>query len=152
MKKEEEKKQYLQESTHDLRILCTYCSTFAGDSLETWFDARHRTSRPAGLALQEEETGVILQDCLGRSAGVTCYILLNIPAKWDFNQLQRAIRVGQVPSLTFSAHSQFVSVESVLWWWAASFRRLSRSYPTQRAKSREDVSAVCNDENNNKER
>lgn len=48
----------------------------SGDSLEPGLDALHGAPGAAGLTLQEEEPGLLLQDGVGRAAGVTGHVLL----------------------------------------------------------------------------
>ena len=62
--------------------------TLAGNGLETALDAGHRTPRAAGLALQEEQSGVLLQDGLRRAAGLTGHVLLDVFLKYTFDLLR----------------------------------------------------------------
>ena len=48
----------------------------SGNSLEPGLDALHGAPGAAGLALQEEEPGLFLQDGVGRAAGVARHVLL----------------------------------------------------------------------------
>ena len=55
--------------------------TFAGDGLEPGFDGLHRAGGMAGHALQEEESGLLVEDSVGTTACVTGHILLDVPAE-----------------------------------------------------------------------
>ena len=53
--------------------------TLAGDRLETGFDGLHGTAGMAGHALKEEQSGLLVEDCVGTTTSVTCHILLDVP-------------------------------------------------------------------------
>jgi hypothetical protein len=55
--------------------------------LETRFNASHRAPRPAVFTLQEENSGVLLQDGVGGTAGVAGDILLDVASQHNFNLL-----------------------------------------------------------------
>ena len=50
--------------------------TLDGDGLETSFDGGDGAARTAGLALQEEQSRVLLQDGVAGPTRVTCHVLL----------------------------------------------------------------------------
>ena len=55
--------------------------SFAGNSLETWFDGGHWATRTANFALQEEEARIFLKNGIGRATRVTCYVLFHVPTQ-----------------------------------------------------------------------
>ena len=125
----------------NLSGFCTHCSAFARDGLETGFDTCDGTSWATRLALQEEETRVLLQYCFWWAAGVAGDVLFDVSeiSKEPIRNLKR--KLIQVRR-TFSKRSQSASAGIFLWWWAESFRQQIHLFPTQRAKSPKDVSVV----------
>lgn len=71
----------------DLCSFRTDSCSLAGDSLEAGFDAGDGAAWAAGFALQEEESGVLLQDCVGGFAGVTGDIFLDVATQDILNLL-----------------------------------------------------------------
>lgn len=53
--------------------------SFGCDSLETGLDALDRAPRVAGHALQEEQPRLLVQDGVGRPAGMAGDVLLDVP-------------------------------------------------------------------------
>ena len=72
-----------------LSLLSPDGGTLAGDRLETGFDGLHGAAGVAGHALKEEQSGLLVEDCVWTATSVTCDILLDVPAmqysKYTFN-------------------------------------------------------------------
>lgn len=89
----ESKKKNRKINTNHLSRLRTDGGTLAGDGLETGLNTSDRASRPARLALQEEQPGVLLEDGFGRAAGVARHVLLDVPPQHvlDLLRLEAAL-------------------------------------------------------------
>lgn len=52
--------------------------SLSGDGLESSLDTGYGAAGVARLTLQEVQTRVLLEDSVGRAAGVACYVLLDV--------------------------------------------------------------------------
>ena len=59
-------------------LLCPDGGTFSSDGLETSLDGQDRAPRMAGHTLEEKESGFLIQDSIGGTAGMAGHILLNV--------------------------------------------------------------------------
>ena len=82
----------------------------SGDGLESGLDALHRTAGVAGHALQEEQPCLLLQDGVGRPAGVARHVLLDVPAIQERTNEKNCIGPSLYHvMLTYEARSQCAS-------------------------------------------
>jgi len=81
-----------------LSLLSPDGGTLAGDRLETGFDGLHGAAGVAGHALKEEQSGLLVEDCVWTATSVTCDVLLDVPSKNIFNMFL----------LEFSLHDELI--------------------------------------------
>ena len=66
-------------SARHILLLGSVGRSLSSDGLETGLDGLNGTSGMTAHALQEEESGFLVQDRVRRATSVTCHILLDVP-------------------------------------------------------------------------
>lgn len=93
--------------------LGTHRGTFTGDGLEARFNTSDRTARTARFTLQEEQSRVLLQDRIGRAAGVAGDVFLDVSSQhvFDLFRLEAALDDELIVTVDRPARTQLSQQE-----------------------------------------